>query len=231
MKKKYAEYLLEKTRRDYNLIADEFSKTRSFAWPEFLFFEKQAESGDMILDLGCGNGRLFEIFKNKEIDYIGADNSEELIKIAKNKYPEAKFQVADAFQLPFPDGYFDKIFNVAVLHHIPSKELRLLLLREANRVLRPGGQLVLSVWHLWRGRGLKLIIKFFILKILGKSKLDFQDILVPWQKTVNRYVHCFTKRELKALLEGAGFEVIEAGILRRQKSKNRNIYIIARKLA
>ena len=182
-----------------------------------------------MLDLGCGNGRLIQIFKEMKIDYVGVDSSEKLIEIAEKKHPEDKFQAADGLSLPFPNDYFDKVYSIAVLHHIPSRELRIQFLKEARRVLKPGGLLILTAWNLWQGRGWKLNFKFAILKILGLSKLDFKDVLVPWGKTCQRYVHCFSQRELKTLTEKADFRIKEVGILERPEMRDNNIYIIAEK--
>jgi len=230
MNKEYAEYLLKKTKEDYSLIAETFSQTRYSLWPELIFFGKYVQEGERILDLGCGNGRLFELFKNKNVEYIGVDNVEKLIEIARKKYPEAKFLVGEALNLPFPDNYFAKVFSVAVLHHIPSEEFRLQFLKEIRRVLKPEGLLILTVWNFWRRAGsLKLLTKFTIFKIFGKSELDFKDIFVPWQKTINRYLHCFTKKELENLIKRAGFRIKETGIFKRGEKKNYNIYLIAEK--
>ena len=230
MEKEYAKYLLFKTKKNYNLIAKAFSKSRWNVWTEFGFIRDYIKNGDKILDIGCGNGRLLELLKDKRIDYIGIDNSEELIRIAKNRYPQNKFLMADALNLPFAENSFDKIFSVAVFHHIPSKELRSQFLKEARRVLKPEGFLILAVWNLWKGyNSLKLLVKYTILKFLDKSKLDFKDIFAPWQKSVNRYVHCFTKNELKKLVRKSDLKIKKIGILRRKQTKNYNIYLIAKK--
>ena len=229
MDKEYAKYLLERTRQDYNLIAEQFSSSRRFIWKGLEPLYYYALSKDKVLDLGCGNGRLLQIFKEIDIKYTGVDSSEKLIEIAKKTYPNAIFQVAEALHLPFPNNDFDKVFSVAVLHHIPSKELRLQFLEGVKRVLKPEGLLILTVWDLYRWRGWKLILKFSILKLLGRSKLDFEDIFVPWGKTCQRYIHCFTNKELKKLLEKAGFKIKETGILKMPEGKETNIYIIAQK--
>ena len=230
MDREYAEFLLKKTKEDYNLISDQFSSTRYSIWPELKILGEYIKEGDKVLDLGCGNGRLLEIFKGRNVDYVGIDNSEKLIEIAKEKNPAFNFQVADALNLPFPDNYFDKIFSIAILHHIPLDDFRDQFVKEARRILRPGGFLILTVWDLWRKPdSLKRIIKFTILKILRKTKVDFKDVFVPWQKTIDRYVHCFTENELKKLAEKAGFKIKKAGIFRRKETKNYNIFLIAEK--
>ena len=235
MNKEYAQYLLEKTCQDYNLISEHFSSSRFSLWPELKILRECAKEGEKILDLGCGNGRLLELFKDKNIEYVGIDNSEKLIAIAKKLHPDAKFQVADALGLPFPSGYFDKIYSIAVLHHIPSKELRLQFLKEAERVLKPGGFLILTVWNLWQKRtAWRLFFKYTTLKLIGKSELDFKDIFYPWKEqsgvaVIQRYFHLFTKKEIGELAEMASFKIKEIGILKRKEEKDSNIYIIAEK--
>ncbi len=249
MKKEYADYLLKKIREDYDKIAKDFSDSRYSIWEEFNIFKDYIKDNDKILDLGCGNGRLLELFKDKDIEYVGIDNSEKLIEIAKNKFSifnfqfsiKPKFVVVDALNLPFENNYFDRIFSVAVLHHIPSKEYRLQFLKEARRVLRPDGLLILTVWNLWRRpKTLKSLIKYGLLKITGLSKFDFGDVFVPWQNKILRYVHCFTKKELKNLAKEAGFKIEKIGIFKRGEAsrqskhgtgqaKNYNIFLIAGK--
>jgi len=230
MDQEYAKYLLDKTQADYNRIASHFSNTRKYIWDDLKYFKKFAQDKDRILDLGCGNGRLLELFKNKDIEYIGIDNSKELIKIAKQKYPDANFQVGSALNLPFKGNSFDKVFSIAVLHHIPSKKFRIQFLQEAKKVLKPNGLLILTVWNLWNKKCLRLHLKHIGLKIVGKSKLDFKDIFYPWKSQqgkvlAQRYIHCFTKRELEGLFKKAGFQIKEIGFLGKSK---RNIYVIAK---
>lgn len=233
MDKEYAKYLLEKTRNDYNLIAEDFSMTRGSIWPETKsLFDKYFFPGEKVLDLGCGNGRYFEYLKEKKVNYFGVDNSEKLIEIAKARYPEADFQVTDALNLPFSDNFFDKVISIAVFHHIPSEELRISFLNEAKRILKPEGFLILTVWNWWDFRdleGIFLIFKHAILKLFGKSKLDFKDVFDPWAEKTDLYYHCFTKKELKNLVKKVDFRIREVGILKRPRKKESNIFLIAQK--
>ena len=242
MKKEYAEYLLNKTRKDYNLIAEDFSNTRSYLTEEMKQLGKYAKNGDMILDLGCGNGRLIELFYDKKVGYTGLDSSEKLIDIAKKRHPQEKFIIAPTLNLPFPDNYFDKVYCLAVFFHIPSEEFRIQFLNEIKRILKPGGLLILTVWNLWylwfhpllwlrHRRSRKyfiLILKYTLLKIVGRSKMDFKDIFMPWKDTDQRYVHCFSKNELKKITKKAGFNIKEVFILTTPR-KESGIYLIAGK--
>jgi ubiquinone/menaquinone biosynthesis C-methylase UbiE len=229
MKKEYAQYLLNKTREDYNAIAGDFSNTRRFIWKGLEPLYHYASSQDKVLDLGCGNGRLLQIFREIDIHYTGVDNSAKLIEIAKQTYPDASFLVADALQLPFEANTFDKVYSVAVLHHIPSRELRLKFLIEAKRVLSSGGLLVLTVWDLQKGKGLGSFLKYWTSKITGSSRLDLRDTFVSWAKKYDRYIHCFTKRELIRLCKDSGFSIKETGVLKMKEGGESNIFIIAQK--
>ncbi|MEA3272839.1 MAG: class I SAM-dependent methyltransferase [Patescibacteria group bacterium] len=225
MNKKFAEKLLQKTTEDYNKIAEEFSITRSIIWPELEGFIKYIKKGNHILDLGCGNGRLYDLFKDLSIDYTGIDKSQKLIKVAKEKWKntDAEFRVGDILEFSETKKY-DAVFLIAVFHHIPNKELRLKVLKKIYSVLEPGGMLFMTNWMFWQKKYLPYIIKYTILKLVpakaGTHKMDFYDILIPWkscglktyghsERMANRYYHAFTKREIKKLAKRAGFDIIK----------------------
>lgn len=237
MDEKYAEFLLVQGRKEYDSIAKEFSDSRAFLWEELIPLVKYLEQGDKVLDLGCGNGRLFGLLRDKNINYTGVDSSEELIKIAKEKYPEDafRFSVAEAISLPFPDDSFDKIYCIAVLHHIPSDKFRAKFLEEIKRILKHKGLLILTVWNLWsKKETFWFLLKYTILRFFGKSKLDFRDIIYPWKGSADknraeRYFHCFDQKELENLAKKTGLHLRDSGFLRRGKNNKANIYIVAEK--
>jgi len=225
----FAKFILEKTKENYNLIAKEFSATRKEIWEELKFLFEDLKEGEKVLDLGCGNGRWYKVFKEKKVDYFGVDNSEKLIEIAKENFPDAKFFVGNALNLPFPDNFFDKVYSIALLHHIPSEDFRIKVLKEAKRVLRPGGILILTCWRVHRLREILAFLKYTFLKIIGKSKLDFRDTFVPWGKKTLRYYHFFTQKELENLLRKVGFEILESGVVKNKRENRQNYYIISQK--
>jgi len=237
MDKEYAKYLLEKTRKDYNQIAEDFSKTREYIPEEQKSLLLQyITPGDKVLDLGCGNGRFSEVFQ-KKIEYVGVDNSEKMIEIARKKYPKVDLRIADALSLPFPENSFDKVFSFAVIHHLPSEELQLQLLKETRRILKPGGVLILTVWNLnpfrmiliGEYKRVKAFFEYQLLKIFGKAKLDFGDFFVLWQDITLRYIHCFTASGLRKIIQKAGLKIKKIGILKKTKTKESNIYLVAEK--
>jgi ubiquinone/menaquinone biosynthesis C-methylase UbiE len=234
MKKERAQKLMAETKKGYEAIAGHFSKTRSTPWPETVSFLKEnIFEGEKVLDLGCGNGRFYPFLKGK-IDYVGVDSCRSLIKEAKEKYPKSEFLEADAFSLPFPDEYFDKVFSIAVFHHIPSEKLRMEFLKESKRVLKKGGKLIFTVW---KPKGKKfqiLLLKFTLLKIFFLSDLDLGDVLVPWknpsgENKFNRYYHFFSKKEIKKLIKKTSFKIKDAGILKSKNQARNNLYFVLQK--
>lgn len=211
----YAQKLLQKTKRDFEKIALQFSQTRAYPRSEMRYFvEKYAKQDMKILDIGCGNGHIFELLKNKKINYLGIDGSKTLILQARKNYPQTEFKIADALNLKFPKNNFDLIFSFAFLHHIPSEKLRKTILKNIYNFLKPKGYFVCTCWNSFAGRKMKYIEKFNALNLSGKSKLDFNDALVPWKNSKGEilseiYYHRFTKEEIKNLFKESRFKITE----------------------
>src|SRR3990167_5246208 len=124
-----AKKILAKTKSDYEKIVVGFDATRTNS-PHFEadlgHLVEFAEAGEKVLDLGAGNGRLYELLKDKKVDYLGIDNCAPLVEKAKTRFPGANFQIGEATDLSsLGEETFDLVFAIALLHHIPSKELRL----------------------------------------------------------------------------------------------------------
>lgn len=94
--------------------------------------------GLRILDFGCGSGTLTKKIADQGADVLGVDTSPEMIALARQKYPELQFQVADVLRLA-PSPTFDVIFSNAVFHWISNHAL---LVRQLHDLLKPGGTLV-----------------------------------------------------------------------------------------
>lgn len=207
MDKKKVQKILKQNKKNWEAIADEFTKTRKWNWRELEFLSEYIKDGQKVLDLGCGNGRLYQLLQHKKIEYIGIDNSEGLIKIARKQLNKPTFLVADALDLKtqFPKNEFDIIISVAFLHHIPSKKLRLKILKDCFSLLKPNGFLIFAVWNLFQW---KLIRRYHLYSLFfGK-----RDVFVPWKaggKNIKRYHHVFTLREIRTITKQAGFKIIK----------------------
>jgi len=219
--------LLDIVKRNYEEIADDFSETRKRhllpLWGELVKITENIKDGDKILDAGCGNGRLLEVLKDKEINYLGVDSSEKLINIAKSRFqttntqrlkPNIQFQVGDILELgKVSEINFDYVFCIAVLHHLPGKDLQIAALKQLKNKIKPTGKIIITTWNLWSQKKYrKLILKFILLKVIKKNKMDIGDILFDWKNSQGeivsqRYYHAFRKRELKKIIKKAGLKI------------------------
>jgi SAM-dependent methyltransferase len=95
-------------------------------------------SGGTILDLGCGYGRDTRFFRRSGLSALGLDLSSEAIATARQSDAQADFLVGDACDLPFHDEEFHIVFSHAFIHLFDERE-RACIIKEAHRVLKPGG--------------------------------------------------------------------------------------------
>lgn len=96
-----------------------------------------------VLEIGCANGRdAKEILKHTS-DYLGIDISEELIRIAKQNMPKAKFEVADIENYDFPQSV-DTILAFASLIHSDKENLKAIL-DKVYSSLNEGGIIYISM--------------------------------------------------------------------------------------
>lgn len=217
MKQKSTKKILVETKNIYDAIAGDFSDTRGKWWQGFGSFNQYVKAGNSVLDLGCGNGRMADIFVDSDIQYRGIDNSQELIKIATERFAGsswAQFAVGDALSINY-ENEFDLVLLIAVLHHIPTRELRLKVLKNIYSALKPGGRLVISNWNLWQVIGGRKRFRYYQYLFNYSEKLkrgvwQLSDAFVPWKPLRGdnlRYIHSYKKWELAGLLKSAGFKI------------------------
>lgn len=101
-----------------------------------------SETSQRVLDIGCGTGLHAPRFKAD--CYRGVDLSDRYVQAARRKYPAHQFDVGDARKLVFGDDSFQTILISGLLHHLNDEDA-LAVLREASRVLKPGGSIV--IWE------------------------------------------------------------------------------------
>lgn len=95
------------------------------------------------LEIGCGPGRLMRPLGRHFREIHGVDVSDEMIRLARDRLrdlPHAHLHHGTGTDLRmFPDNRFDFVYSYAVFQHIPSRAIVFDYLREARRVLKPGG--------------------------------------------------------------------------------------------
>jgi SAM-dependent methyltransferase len=100
-------------------------------------------SGKSVLDLCCGQGDLTRLLCETGASVSGLDFSRAMLDAAEKAAPTARLYEGDAANMSFPDGCFDAVACNFGVMHLPDRQAAL---EEVRRVLRPGGNFIMSTW-------------------------------------------------------------------------------------
>ena len=213
--------LIALNREFYTHFGDSFSATRHRVQPGVRRLLETLRGDESILDLGCGNGWFArELAEHGHRGaYLGVDFSLPLLREAEVYAGgfSATFREADLTQLSVISdplsvtGHWSLITAFAVLHHIPSHDLRLDILKTIHALLQPGGQFIHSNWQFLNSEKLKARIQPWGTVAISGAEVDPGDYLLDWGNGGEglRYVHHFSEAELESLARESGFEVVE----------------------
>jgi tRNA (uracil-5-)-methyltransferase TRM9 len=209
--------LIELNKDFYTSFGDSFSATRHRIQPGVRHVLQMLKGDESILDLGCGNGELArELAKRAHRGpYLGVDFSLPLLRDAKSQSQgfSAKFVQMDITQLPVTNDQlplnnnWSLVTAFAMLHHIPSQELRLNILKTVRKLLKPEGKFIHSNWQFLNSEKLKARVQPWEVAGISESDVDAGDYLLDWRDggVGLRYVHHFNKEELNELAGVSGF--------------------------
>lgn len=163
-----------------------------------------------ILDLGCGSGRNFVKIDGK---IYGVDFSEKMVEMARERAEDKKISAeifkAEAYDLPFENDFFDSAICIAVIHCVEKEINRKKALEELFRVLKKGGEAMITVWSRNEER------------IRNKPR----EAMIPWTvggKKYMRYYYIYEKKEFEDLLKSVGFKIVSL-------TEDKNIVAVVKK--
>lgn len=141
-----------------------------------------------VLEGGCGLSHWVEIFQEEGYKITGVDYAPKVIERMKAIKPDVNIQLGNVFELNFPDEYFGTYFSWGVVEHF--EEGPNAIIKEANRVIKKGGKLLISVPY-WNARRIN-----FYGEVSSIGEGEF-------------YQYLFNKDEFKQILEENGFKVLK----------------------
>ena len=111
---------------------------------ELADFLKLVPKRSTVLDIGCGSGRVSKFLIDRGFGVVGIDISRNMLKLAKQKAPQAEFHRQDMRDLDFPKESFDAVLALYSIIHVPRK-YHSGIFKKINRVLKPKGIALVSV--------------------------------------------------------------------------------------
>jgi ubiquinone/menaquinone biosynthesis C-methylase UbiE len=115
--------------------------TRAFCEP--LLDAAGVRAGTHLLDVACGPGYVSGAALERDAEVVGLDVAEEMVELARERYPAGGFVTGDAHVLPYDDESFDAVTMSFGIHHVTDPEQ---VFAEAARVLRSGATYAFTSW-------------------------------------------------------------------------------------
>jgi SAM-dependent methyltransferase len=167
--------------------------------PEILqFADFSSAAGKRVLEVGVGMGSDFVRWLRSGAQASGVDLTRRAVAIAQDRITKeglaGDIREADAETLPFNDDEFDIVYSWGVLHHTPNTQQAV---GEARRVLAPGGQLKLMLYHRHSWVALAAWVRFGLLR--GKPTIGLRRAVAQIESPGTK---AFSRREVAEMLAG-----------------------------
>lgn len=166
-------------------------------------FEKYSQEGSLLLEGGCGLGQYLAYYNWRGRRVIGVDFARQALKMLRLRQPRTDLSVGDVSMLPFADATFDLYYSGGVVEHFEHGATE--SLKEAKRVLKPDGTLLISVPYLSPIRRMLLPFKGGDWRRVDRAELDPEGS----QSEKRFYQYVYTTEEFEQMLRGAGLRVLE----------------------
>ncbi len=198
----------EKNKKYYDTHAKNWTnaKTNSFFHEEqFRKFITYIPKNARVLDIGCAWGIHLPLFAGigSKLHYEGMDISKSMISIAKKRWPEHKFSVADVTdKKTLPKKKYDALWAAGILMHIPASEWQELF-SNLESLLKPGG------------------VMYFTIP-LGKIRADIKGDL--------RYFGYMKKNTVLKFMKDSGWKILKSDSIKSEKANHQWNWFIVQKI-
>jgi demethylmenaquinone methyltransferase/2-methoxy-6-polyprenyl-1,4-benzoquinol methylase len=177
------------------------------------FFYYAKSPIDMIVDVACGTGDMMGHWHKQADDngvhikeIVGVDPSEGMVGVARKKFPDFAYHIAKATEIPLGESCADFISITYGIRNVVEREAAL---KEFNRVLKPGGMIVILEFMKNENPSfLGKIRDFYMHKILPKIGGFISKNLEAYEYLPNSIEGFLTVETMKNELDGAGFDVL-----------------------
>lgn len=165
-------------------------------------FDRYALPGTSMLEGGCGQGQFVAYYNNLGVRVVGLDFAQATLRRLRATNETLMLCSGDVAALPFQDASFDLYYSGGVVEHFEGGAE--LALREARRVLRPNGVLLVSVPYINLLRRVLVSIKSRSWKFVARAEADKEEYVEGKQF----FQYAYARREFEEQLRAVGFRVI-----------------------
>ncbi len=185
---------------------------------------------DLVLDIACGTGDMMDYWMRRAAvvgievkKLLGVDPSNGMVDVAREKFPKFDYAISKATEIPVEDAVADFLsISYGIRNVVERKEA----LQEFNRVLKPGGYIVILEFMKRENPGIMAkITDFYLNNILPKIGGAISNNKEAYEYLPNSIEGFLTLEKMQEELEDAGFEVMYS----KSFSMNISSLMIARK--
>lgn len=199
----------------YDVMNDVMSMGLHRLWKRFTIQQAAVRPGQYVLDVAAGTGDLSKVFAKlvgPQGKVVMSDINEAMLSVGRDRLTDAgimgniEFVLADAECLPFPDNYFDCITIAFGLRNVTDKAAAL---RSMNRILKPGGKLLILEFSHPSSPLLAKAYDFYSFHLIPKMGELVANDRASYQYLVESIRMHPKQAALKAMMQDAGFDDVD----------------------